>query len=81
MGLEALVQAGQALTSIFSGISGIGAILVIVGLGILLAVGIGFVAYVLIRFLKTLPKMTPWEFLKFVIVSAVALIIIGIIIP
>ncbi|MCD6196910.1 MAG: hypothetical protein J7J82_09010 [Staphylothermus sp.] len=81
MGLEALIQAGQALTSIFSGISGIGAILVIVGLGILLAIGIGFVAYVFIQFLKSLPKMTPWEFLKFVIVSALALIIIGVIIP
>ncbi len=81
MGLEALVQAGQALTSIFSGISGIGSILVMVGLGILLGVGLGFVAYGLIRFAKSLPKMTPWEFLKVVIISAVALIVIGIIIP
>ncbi|MCD6301455.1 MAG: hypothetical protein J7L82_05225 [Staphylothermus sp.] len=81
MGLDALVQAGQALTNIFSGISGIGAFLVIAGLGILLAVGAGFVAYILIQFIKSLPKMTPWEFLKFVIVSAVALIIVGIIVP
>ncbi len=81
MGLEALVKAGEALASVFSGVSGIGSALVLTGIAILLVIGIGFGLYTLIKLVKYLPKMTPWQFLKFIVFTAIALIVIGVIIP
>ncbi len=81
MGLDALVQAGQALANLFNGISGVGAVLVVVGLAILLAIGVGFALYILVNLIKQIPKMTPWQFLKFVVFSAVVLIVVGVVLP
>ena len=81
MGLETLIQVGQAIANAFSNINGIGAALVIAGLAILLIIGLSFGIMLLIRVIKQLPNMTVWEFLKVVVVGAIAMIIIGIIIP
>lgn len=81
MGLDALFQAGNALISFFAGLNGIGTILVVIGLGILLTIGAGIGVYMLIQLIKQIPRMTPWEFLKFIVLSAVILIVIGIILP
>jgi hypothetical protein len=81
MGVEALVKAGEALANVFGGLSGIGSVLVVTGLTILLMIGVGFGLYTLIKLIKYLPRMTPWQFLKFVIFTAIALIIIGVVIP
>ncbi len=81
MGLEALTHAWQAISGAFGGVSGIGSILVFAGLGILLTIGVGVGLYILINLVKQIPKMTPWEFLKFVVFSAITLIVIGIILP
>ncbi|ABN70366.1 hypothetical protein Smar_1275 [Staphylothermus marinus F1] len=81
MGLDTLLQAGNAITSFFAGLNGVGAVLVVIGLGILLAIGAGIGLYMLVQLVKQIPRMTPWEFLKFVVISAVVLIVIGIILP
>lgn len=81
MGLEALTHAWQAISGVFGGVSGIGSILVFIGLGILLTIGVGIGLYILVNLVKQIPKMTPWEFLKFVVFSAITLIVIGIILP
>jgi uncharacterized membrane protein YidH (DUF202 family) len=81
MGLDTLVEAGNAIARAFAGVSGIGSVLVIIGLGILLAIGVGFGIYILVQLIKQIPRMTPWQFLKFIVLSAVTLIIVGIILP
>ena len=83
MGLEALASAARALSSIFSGaaLQGIGTALVLIGIGILLVMGVGFGIYVLVRLVRELPNMTISQFLKVVVLSAIALIVIGIILP
>ncbi len=83
MGLEALANAAKALSSIFSGtaLQGIGTALVLIGIGILLVMGVGFGIYVLVRLVRELPNMTISQFLKVVVLSAIALIVIGIILP
>ncbi len=81
VGLDALIQAGSALANMFSGFSGIGAVFVAIGLAILLAIGIGFGLYILINLVKQIPRMTPWQFLKFIVFSAVVLIFVGVVLP
>ncbi len=81
MGVEALVKAGEALARVFGGASGIGSAMVLTGLAILLVVGIGFGLYTLIKLVKYLPRMTPWQFIKFVVFTAIALIVIGVVLP
>ncbi len=83
MGLEALANAAKALTSIFSGaaLQGIGTALVLIGIGVLLILGVGFGIYVLVRLVRELPNMTISQFLKVIVLSAIALIVIGIILP
>jgi uncharacterized membrane protein YidH (DUF202 family) len=81
MGVEALVQAGQAIANAFSGANGLGAIFVAVGLAILLAIGIGFGLYILVNFIRQIPRMTVGQFLKFIVFSAVTLIVVGVILP
>ena len=81
MGLEALIEAGKAISQAFSGVSGLGSAFVVAGLTILLVIGIGFGLYALIRLVKQIPRMTVWEFIKFTVLFAIALIIVGIIIP
>ncbi len=83
MGLEALANAAKALSSIFSGaaLQGIGTALVLIGIGILLILGVGFGIYVLVRLVRELPNMTISQFLKVIVLSAIALIVIGIILP
>ncbi len=83
MGLEALASTAKALSSIFSSaaLQGIGTALVLIGIGILLVIGVGFGIYVLVRLVRELPNMTISQFLKVVVLSAIALIVIGIILP
>lgn len=81
MGLETLIQVGQAIANAFSSINGVGAALVIAGLAILLIIGLSLGIMLLIRVIKQLPNMTVWEFLKVAVVGAIAMIIIGIILP
>ncbi len=81
MGLGSLGEAFGAIAGLFSGVSGVGTVLVLAGITLLLVLGIGFLLWFLINIVKQLPKMSVSEFLKFVVVFAVGLIIAGIILP
>ncbi len=81
MGLEALVEIGKAFGEAFSALSGLGSILVASGIVILLIIGVGLGINLLIKVLREVPRMTIWEFIKFTVIFALALIVVGIIIP
>ncbi len=81
MGLESLINAINTIGSVLSGAKGIGTTLVLAGLIILLMLGIGFALWFVVNVIKQLPKMTLGQFLKFILVFAVVLIIAGIILP
>ncbi|RLG79644.1 MAG: hypothetical protein DRO13_05580 [Thermoprotei archaeon] len=81
MGLEVFYEIGQALSETFSAVKGVGAALVIAGVAILLIIGVSIGLYALIRLIKRIPYMTVWEFIKFTVVFALALIVVGIVLP
>ncbi|MEM0355846.1 MAG: hypothetical protein QXT88_01455 [Desulfurococcaceae archaeon] len=81
MGLDTLREVVNALNMVFGGIRGVGAAFVIVGLSILLIIGVGLGIYVLAKAIKLIPKMSVWGFLKFLTITAVVLIVIGIFLP
>lgn len=81
MGLDTLREVGETLSTVFSGVRGLGTVFVVLGLGILLTIGVGLGLYFLARAIKLLPKMTVWGFLKFLTITAVALIVIGVFLP
>jgi len=81
MGLEALFEIGKAFGEAFGAFSGVGAVLVATGLVILLVIGVGLGINYLIKLLKQVPRMSVWEFIKFTVIFAIALIVVGIIIP
>lgn len=81
MGLDTLREVGNALNIAFSGVRGLGTVFVILGIGILLTIGIGLGIYFLAKAIKLLPKMTVWGFLKFLTITAVVLIVIGVFLP
>ncbi len=81
MGLETLYEIGRAFSEAFASVSGLGTILVLVGITILMIIGISVGLHMFIKLLKQIPNMTIWEFVKFTVLFAVALIIVGIIIP
>ena len=81
MGLEALMELGRAFSEAFSAVNGLGAVLIITGITILLIIGVSIGLYMLVKLIKQIPNMTVWEFVKFTVLFAIALIIVGIIIP
>ncbi len=81
MGVESLTNALSTIGSVLSGAQGIGTALVLAGILILLFMGIGFGLYLLVNIIKQLPKMTLGQFIKFLMLFAVVLIIAGIILP
>lgn len=81
MGLETLYEIGRLFSEAFSSINGLGSILVLTGITILLIIGVSLGLHMLVKLLKQIPNMTIWEFIKFTVLFATALIIVGIIIP
>ncbi|MET1159968.1 MAG: hypothetical protein ABWW65_03315 [Thermoprotei archaeon] len=81
MGLETLQEIGSAIANALGGLKGIGAALVVAGLAILLIIGASIGIYLFIRLIKQIPNMTIWEFVKFTVIFAVALVVIGIVLP
>lgn len=81
MGLETLTQIGELLRNVFGNVRGVGAAMVLTGLGILIALGIGLGIYYFIKLIKILPNMSVKDFIKFLALSATLLIVIGIFIP
>lgn len=81
MGLETISRIGDLLREVFGNVRGVGTAMVLTGLGILLVLGIGLGVYYLIKLVKILPNMTVRDLVKFLAVSAAALIVIGIFLP
>lgn len=81
MGLEILTRIGENIASIFSSTRGVGEVFVITGIVILLIIGISMGIYYFIRLLKQLPNLTIRDFIKYTVIFATALIIVGIILP
>jgi hypothetical protein len=81
MGLEILYELGRTFSEAFSAVNGIGAVLVIVGFTILAIIGVSVGLYMFAKLVKQIPNMTVWEFVKFTTLFAIALIIVGIILP
>lgn len=81
MGLETLFRIGEGITSLFNGIQGIGGVLVITGIAILLIIGVSMGLYYFAKFIKELPNLTVKDFIKYTVIFATALIIVGILLP
>ncbi|MEZ0393556.1 MAG: hypothetical protein ABWK00_00690 [Desulfurococcaceae archaeon] len=79
MGLSGVMQLFSGLSA--SGTAGAGTIIFAIGFGIILAMAIGILVLGLVRFIKSLPNMSLSGFLKFMLVLAVVLMVIGIIVP
>jgi len=81
MGLEKLSAILSGLSNIAINVSGIGVWLFIAGFIILAVIMFSLALIILVRTIKTLPNLTVSQFLKLMIVTAIVLMIAGIIIP
>lgn len=81
MGLETLTRVGNSIGSLFSGVEGLGAALVLTGIAILLVIGVSVGLYYLVKLIREIPNLTVWELVKYTALFAVALIIVGILLP
>lgn len=81
MGLESLNNAFTAINSVFGIVQGLGTVFVLAGIIILLGIGLGFAMWIMINIAKQLPKMSPTDFLKFMIFLAISLIVVGLVLP
>jgi len=81
MGFDALEVFGRAISNIASSLTGLGSMLVFAGFTILVIIGVAYGIYYLIKALKMLPNLTVKEFVKYTVIFAVALVIVGILLP
>ncbi|ADV65343.1 hypothetical protein [Desulfurococcus mucosus] len=81
MVVEKIGAAVNALVSALGKVSGVGTWLFLAGFVILLVIGFSMALTLLIRALKELPNLTVSQFLKLTVITAIALMIIGLVIP
>jgi len=81
MGLEKLSAILSGLSNIAINVSGIGIWLFIAGFVILAVIMLSLALVILVRAIKILPTLTVSQFLKLMIVTAIVLMIAGIIVP
>ena len=81
MGLEDAYRVFNALGGFVDKITGVGGVLFLIGFVIVFIMFMGFVVTLLVRAVKMLPNMTPRQFLKFTLIVAISLMIIGLLIP
>jgi len=81
MGLDALEAIGRAIANMADNLTGLGSVLVFTGFAILAVIGVAYGIYYLIKALKMLPNLTVKEFVKYTVIFAVALVIVGILLP
>jgi len=81
VGLEALEVIGKAFSNIADNMIGLGSILVLAGFTMLVIIGVAYGIYYLIKALKMLPNLTVKELVKYTVIFAVALVIVGILLP
>lgn len=81
MGFESLAEAVSIISKAIGSVKGVGAIFVLAGFALILAVIVGIGGWLFIRLIKKIPRMTIGEFLKFIILFSLGLIVIGILLP
>ncbi|MEM0377858.1 MAG: hypothetical protein QXU53_00770 [Thermosphaera sp.] len=81
MGFEDAARIFTAIGGVVDKITGVGGILFLIGFIIVFTIFMGFVVTLLVRAIKMLPNMTPGQFLKFTLVVAISLMIVGLLIP
>jgi hypothetical protein len=81
MGLEDAYRIFNAFGGVVDKITGVGGVLFLIGFVIVFTIFMGFVITLLVRAIKMLPYMTPSQFLKFTLIMAISLMIVGLLIP
>lgn len=71
----------QLVGTIVSGTSGIGLWLFITGLALLAILVLAIVIKLLVNLVKILPNLTIGQFVKFVLVFGIILVVLGLIVP
>jgi len=80
-GSSAVIAFLERLVNAFSSVSGVGFWLFIVGFVILLLIGVAFLARILVNLIRLIPNMTINQFLRFILVIGIVLIIVGLFVP
>jgi hypothetical protein len=71
----------EKLAGVFSSISGVGFWVFLVGFTLILLVVAALFIKLLITLVKLIPNMTVGQFLKFIVVMGVVLVVMGLFIP
>ena len=81
MSTEAINNILNTFASALSGAKGLGDFLVYLGFGVLLVIGLVGVAVLAARLVKIVFNLSPGSFLVFIAVFAVALVVVGVLLP
>ncbi|MEM4718227.1 MAG: hypothetical protein QXE81_05660 [Desulfurococcaceae archaeon] len=84
MGSETLAKIGEfmnGLIRLLTGLSGIGFWLFVAGFILLIFLGLVVLGRLFYAVIRTIPNMTVGQFVKFIVVLAVVLIVVGIFLP
>ncbi len=81
MGLENVVQAAHSLLGFGGFGGGVGYYLALFGIGILVFAGLVFMGVLVARGIRSIAEMEPGEFARFLLLSAIVLIVLGAVLP
>ena len=79
--INTIVAFLEKLAGVFSSISGVGFWVFLVGFTLILLVVAALFIKLLITLVKLIPNMTVGQFLKFIVVMGVVLVVMGLFIP
>jgi len=79
--ISTIVAFLEKLAGVFSSISGVGFWVFLVGFTLILLVVAALFIKLLITLVKLIPNMTVGQFLKFIVVMGVVLVVMGLFIP
>jgi len=71
----------EKLAGVFSSVSGVGFWVFLAGFTLILLVGTALFIKLLITLVKLIPNMTVGQFLKFIVIMGVVLVVVGLFIP
>ncbi|HID80175.1 MAG TPA: hypothetical protein EYP48_00450 [Ignisphaera sp.] len=81
MGLEVVKEIVSSLASAFSWVSSLSYAFAVIGIGILLAIAIGYLAVGVVKFFRFVMHMKVKQFITMMTLLGVLLILIAIVIP
>jgi vacuolar-type H+-ATPase subunit I/STV1 len=80
-GSSAVIELLGKLGGVLSSISGVGFWLFLVGFTLILVLAMAFLVRLLINLVKLIPNMTVNQLIKFVLVTGIVLMIVGLFVP